>query len=269
MRKLILPLLLVSAVSIYSCQQEPNDIINQAQQCRISSAIYLGGGGMYDSANFTYDANGRVTRWESEEFYYTYHYTGNNITSRRYYDKATGEMIYVDSIRYNNDNTVSEILSHDYTQWMGDSSNGKFVLQYQNGKLNRTFSIEYYDLGWGIIADTTASHVYWDAAGNNIDRVVLVDEFGVGYDSIMYQYDTNPNYFKIVHPHFYLFDPEFGLHGGLEANLPYFYSRNNVTNSNMYGSWDYPIDYGLDSTNKITSLDMGGFEYYKYHYTCP
>ncbi len=269
MKKMLLPFL-SAAIVLYACQQEPSDIVDQAQQCRLTTGIYLGGGGMYDSATFSYDANGRIIRWESDEYYYTYHYTGNNITSRKYFEKSTGGMIYIDSFRYNADNTVSEMLFHDYTQWMGDSSNGKFVFEYQNGKLSRTLSIEYYDLGWvGLVADTSPARIYWDPAGFNIEKVVLVDMDDIPYDSILYQYNNHPNYFKVVHPHFFLFDPEFGLHVGLETNLPYFYSRNNVMNTNIYGSWDNPVDYGLDSLNRVTSLDMGGFGYYRYKYVCP
>jgi hypothetical protein len=92
--------------------------------------------------------------------------------------------------------------------------------------------------------------------------------FWTSDDSSLYQYDANPNYFKLIHPHFFLFDPEFQLQTGFETQLAYFYSKNNVSNINVYGSWDYPVVYGLDSTNKVTRVDMGGFPYLKYDYQC-
>jgi len=71
-----------------------------------------------------------------------------------------------------------------------------------------------------------------------------------------------------VHPHFFLFDPEFELHADFEPHLAYFYSKNNVTNFQIYGGSNYPINYGFDSLNHVTSVDMGGFHYFKYKYQC-
>jgi hypothetical protein len=85
---------------------------------------------------------------------------------------------------------------------------------------------------------------------------------------VLYQYDANPNYFKSIHPHFFVLDPQFELQVGFETQLAYFYSTNNVTNFNVYGSWDYPIVYGLDADNNVTSVTMSGFPYMEYNYEC-
>ncbi|MER3498888.1 MAG: hypothetical protein C4308_09790 [Chitinophagaceae bacterium] len=63
-----------------------------------------------------------------------------------------------------------------------------------------------------------------------------------------------------------MFDPGFELQVGFETHLSYFYSKNNVTNFNVYGTWDYPVVYGLDSSNNVTAVDMGGFPYMAYKY---
>jgi hypothetical protein len=72
----------------------------------------------------------------------------------------------------------------------------------------------------------------------------------------------------VVHPHFWLFDPTFQIHVGLEAHLPYFYSRNNVAQFTIYDGWDYHIGYGLDSINQVTSVTVDGDDYMKYRYSC-
>ncbi|HYE56289.1 MAG TPA: hypothetical protein VD996_15675, partial [Chitinophagaceae bacterium] len=216
---------------------------------------------------FTYDAAGKLVKWEGYDNYYTYAYNGDKIIARHYYDKTTNELLYVDSIWYNTDNTIREMRFHEYDPVFMEEYFYKLHFEYQAGRLSRTVAVEYYDFGGGLMTDTFPTSVHWNAAGN-IEKLRYLDQAGVAYDSISYQYDANPNYFKVVHPHFFLLDPEFYLHVGLEANLPYFYSRNNVVDTNIYGTFDNPISYGRDSLNQVTSVDMGGFEYFKYRYRC-
>jgi hypothetical protein len=254
---------------LLSCQQDVNDIINQAQQCRIQTGYYYGGsGGMNDSANFIYDAAGKLIKLTNRDGYYLYTHNGSQISTRRFLDSFSNDVLFLDSVWYNSNNTISKMTSYDYSGWFMDSVAVTYLFSYQNNKLTDLTRVETYrDWTGSMVSDSFPARFDWDVAGNNIEKLVYYDNTGA-YDSIQYQYDANPNYFSVVHPHFFLLDPMFQLHVGLEAHFPYVYSKNNVTNTNIYGSWDNPIDYGHDSTNKVTSVDMGGFEYMKYKYKC-
>ena len=269
MRSICLLCALVAASFLFSCQQDIDDVIQQAQTCKLRTGYYYGGsGGMNDSASFIYDAAGKLVKITNRDGYYLYTYNGNQISTRKFIDSFTLDVLFLDSVWYDASGNISKMASHDYSGWFADTTHMTYLFQYQNNRLQDLYYVEAYrDWTGSMVSDTFPSRFDWNAAGN-VQKVVYYDNMGA-YDSIQYQYNTDPNYFKVVHPHFFLFDPMFQLHVGLEANLPYFYSKNNVTNTNIYGTWDNPIDYGLDSTNKVTAVDMGGFEYYKYRYTCP
>jgi hypothetical protein len=259
--------ILITCITFFSCQQEPADIINQAQQCKITAGMYYGGSGsMNDSANFSYDTQGKLVKWKGFYGQYDYFYNGTNIVSRRYTEGT--DLIYMDSVYYDAGNRITNMVFYDYSGMVADTVHTKIVFKYINNRLDNLLNIEYYDYGAGLMADTIISKMFWNAGGN-IEKLVYYDTNNQPFDSILYQYNSDPNYFKVIHPNFFLLDPEFELYAGFEPHLPYFYSTNNVSNSNMYGTFDYPITYGLDSTSKVTSLGMGGFEYFRYRYQCP
>jgi hypothetical protein len=262
-------LLLALPFIIISCQKEVNEIIAENEPaCRVTMGHYYGGGGMHDSARFTYDASGRLVSWENMDGEYVYTYDGDRIRTRVYRENS-GQVWNIDSVRYNADNTISEIVYYDVSGTYGpDTIHTKVIFFYDGSRVSQTKTVDYYDYGMGPETDTTTSTFTWSATGN-IEKIRFVN---TGYmtfdDSVLYRYDNNPNYFKAIHPHFFLFDPELQLQTGFETQLAFFYSRNNVSNINVYGTWDYPISYGIDSTNKVTSLDMGGFPYVSYEYEC-
>ncbi|HEX6334805.1 MAG TPA: hypothetical protein VFZ78_11300 [Flavisolibacter sp.] len=267
MRKYLLTFFVLAGVILFSCQQDVNSIINQAQQCRIASSNYYGGGGVNDSATYFYDVNNKLIKVENMDGYYTYFYSGDRIVKRTYHDNMANDLWYIDSVYYSSGNTISELVRYDYSGQWADTIHNRILFHYQNGKMSNLTYLDYYTL-WGVnYVDTMKVNVVWNGA-NNIDKIVYLD-MGQPVDSILYQYDTNPNYFRVVHPNFFLHEPQLQLYTGLEPHFAYYYSANNVINSNMYGSFDYPVDYGLDSTNKITSIDMGGFPYISYKYQCP
>jgi hypothetical protein len=268
MRKYLVSILTLVIVTLISCQKEVDQIRIETDQCHIVMGHYYGGGGMHDSAQFVYNALGKLVKWINMDGLYDYHYGGNNIIAR-VYTESSGQLWYVDSVRYNLDNTVAEVVFYDFSgTFSPDTLHNKVIFQYQDGRVTSTRAIEYFDAGFGPETDTTFTTLTWNAAGN-IEKMRFVNN---GYwsvdDSVLYQYDANPNYFKLIHPHFFLFDPEFQLQTGFETQLAYFYSKNNVANINVYGTWDYPVAYGLDSANKVTTVDMGGFPYLKYEYQC-
>lgn len=266
-KNLFISLLLINIFFI-SCQKEIGEIRVAIAQCKIVMGHYYGGGGMHDSARFIYDDAGRLIKWINMDGHYDYYYNGNNIIARRYTENG-GLLWNVDSISYAADNTVSQIVFYDLSgTYSPDTLHNKIIFQYMGGRVSKLLNIEYFDDGFGPETDTTFTTLTWNAAGN-IEKIRFVNNgFWSIDDSVSYQYDANPNYFKLIHPHFFLFDPEFQLQTGFETQLAYFYSKNNVSNINVYGSWDYPVVYGLDSTNKVTKVDMGGFPYLAYKYEC-
>ncbi|HEY6062543.1 MAG TPA: hypothetical protein VIV35_02980 [Chitinophagaceae bacterium] len=266
MRKLSASLLVIfTTLLLTSCQQEVGQIIEQASHCKIDKGYYYGGsGGINDSVIFTY-TNGKLSRAEGNDEYVLYSYNGDNISIRKFYEKPGNIFYSVDSIAYDNSNRITRLTSWEYPSSFGfDTVNLVYIFTYQGAILNKVEETE-------IIPNTSSSitnYLFTNNAAGNTERIQIADEFNNVYDSISYSYNTNPNYFKIVHPHFFLFDPFFQLHVGLVPHFPYFYSRNNVIKYTIYGNVDYNIVYGLDSLSNVTSVDMGGFEYMKYKYSC-
>lgn len=258
----------VSVVLLISCQRELNEILQEAEQCKIQTGYYYGGsGGINDSSIFTYDGAGKLVKLTNRDGKYLYYYSGNNIQARKYTDALSNEVLFLDSVWYAADGSITKLASYDFSGWYTDSIAYDYLFGYLNNKLTDLTIVEKYtDYTGTPISDSFPVKFSWNAAGN-MEKVVYYDNYGA-YDSALYQFDTNPNYFKIVHPHFFLFDPMFQLQVGLEAHFPYFYSKNNVTNINIYGSYDNPIVYGLDTPNRMTAVNMAGFEYVKYKYQC-
>ena len=265
MRKKHVFVFLAASTFFYACQQEVPDIITSAQQCRIETGYYDND---QDSANFIYDASGRLVKHAGPDGFYLYSYSGDRITTRQYLDTVFNETLYLDSVFYDAGGRIAEVRTADFRGWITDTLVSKYVYQYENNRLSKLLYIESWNTGSGIIQDTFPSVIHWNAAGN-IEKLVYIDNFGDPVDSIQYQYDANPNYFKAVHPHFYLFDPRIRMHVGLEVHFAYYYSKNNVINSNIYGAFDNPVTYGHDSTNKLAKVEMNGIEYARYRYRCP
>ena len=268
MRKYLFILLTLLVLVCVSCQKELSEIRIGVEECRITMGHYYGGGGMHDSAQFVYNDQGRLIKWINTDGHYDYYYNGANIIARVYTENG-GQVWNIDSIRYNADNSIAEIVFYDVSGTFGaDTLHNKTIFQYQSGRVEQLRTIEYLDPAFGPPTDTTFITISWNAAGN-IEKMRFVNNGIWGFDdSVSYQYDSNPNFFSLLHPHFFLFDPQFQLQAGFETQLAYFYSRNNVSNMNVYGSWDHPVVYGLDSANNVTKVDMGGFPYVKYEYVC-
>jgi hypothetical protein len=261
--------LLLSALMLSSCQQEPDEIIPIIQStCKITTGLYYGGSGMInDSASFTY-LNDKLSKLEGQDTYVLYNYTGAEITSRKFIEKFDNSLSRTDTIQYDGSKNLTK-----FTTWYfqdnfnPDTSRVIYTYQYQAGKLKTIIEATTLFGSSGIYEDTVINQFTWDAAGN-ISKLVYSDAGYQPFDSITYTYNSNTNYLKVIHPHFYLFDPFFEIHVGLMAHLSYFYSKNNVTAFHIYGGVDYQVNYGLDSTNKVTAVRLDNDEYMQYRYQC-
>ena len=165
MRKVFLPVIIVSAF-IFSCQQEIDQVQQQVDKCKISTAWYYGGGGgAYDSAQFIYDAQGKIIKWIGTEGNYDYFYAGNNITARVFHENVGGELWYIDSIRYNPDNTIRELAFYDFSGLFGyDSVHNKIIFHYQGDKVTNLETVEFFNQGNGPETDTTFTTITWNAS---------------------------------------------------------------------------------------------------------
>ena len=266
MRKFYLTLLVISVILV-ACQREINEIIEENPTCRIVTGLYYGGSGLNDSVTFSYTDN-KVTRAESDLSYATYTYSGENIRTRLLYDKMMNELMSVDSVLYDGSNRITRLVTWYYPGALFfDTARFVYDFTYTGNQLSKIFETNTYYPPTGPEADTIINLFNSNAAGN-IQSLVMTDVDGNVYDSIWYNYNTHPNYFKMVHPYFFLFDPFFQLHAGFTPHLPYFYSTNNVSNFIYYPGFDYDINYALDSLNKVTGVSMNGDQYMEYKYQC-
>jgi hypothetical protein len=251
----------------FSCQKEISWKNPEKTQCKIITGYYYGGsGGLNDSVVFTYTGD-NVTRAENRDYYVLYYYTGNNITVRKTYEKPGDLLVYLDSISYDNSNRITRLINWEYPGMVNpDTTDYIYDFNYQGGSIKKVVETM-------IIPDfysDTSNWLFTTNASGNIESIFLTNyDQTVVWDSLKYFYNTDPNYFQAVHPHFFLFDRFFQLHAGLIPHFAYFYSHNNVTGFDYYGNVNYPITYRLDSlNNNVTGIDMGGFEYMKYKYEC-
>lgn len=265
MKKFLLPATLAAFVMMaVSCQRDLAELTQEIAKCKIVMGYYYGGsGGLNDSANFIYGPDSKLTKVDAKFEYVQFFYSGDNITSRKWFNKLSNELMYVDTIQYSGNN-ISRIIGHDYGTYTYDSVDFHYVFDYQGDKLVR---LRYFEPANPYMTDTLATVVTTNAAGN-IEKLVWLDELNQPYDSIVYQFDANPNYFKKVHPHFILFEPFFELHAGFEAHLAYFYSTNNVKGFTIYSNWNYQISYDVDSATNVSGVKMDGMDYMRYKYTC-
>src|SRR5215471_2662929 len=106
MKRILLPASVLPTLILVSCQKEITGDPEVQLHCRIVKGNYSQSGGMNDSAQFIYDDWGRVIKWKSTYGYYDYLYSGGNIQTLTYKNNTTSDLLYLDSINYNLDNTI-------------------------------------------------------------------------------------------------------------------------------------------------------------------
>ena len=252
-------------LALISCQKDVSDPVDPVTKCRITTSYYYGGSGMInDSAVYTYGPDQKLNRVESEFEYVIYTYTGDKITMRQYYDKSMNELVRADTIAYSGNN-ISSIRSFEfYSNWGIDSLYTQAYFTWQGTRLEKIIYIELAPASYNTY---TTTRVSTNAAGN-IEKMVFFDEFDFPLDSVTYNHDAQPNYFKAYDPHFFLVDPFFQMYAGFEPNFALFYSTNNVNKFTIYGMDDYQITYDLDSSTNVSGLKLDGADYMRYKYSC-
>jgi hypothetical protein len=229
--------------------------------CRIVKGQYYQTSGVNDSAQFIYDDWGRVIKWKSSYGYYDYLYSGANIQAVTFKNNSTSDLLYLDSVIYNLNNSISEIRFYDYTQLPFNLKHRRTIFIYDKNVLTTLMKITYEE----VKPDTVIMNFTWNVQGN-IERIVSTNKAGAVLENITYQFNTEPNFFRPVHPQFFLFDPQFGLGNEFEWQTALFYSQNNVTLVNRNGNIQNVVYY-FDNMNRFVGVDIGSNRI-KYSYQC-
>jgi hypothetical protein len=260
MKKILLPVLVFLTLIFVSCQKEISGDEELQLNCRIIKGNYFQSS-LNDSAQFLYDDWGKVIKWKSSYGYFDYIYSGGNIQTLTYKNNSTSDLLYLDSVFYNLNNSISEIRFYDFTQLPFNLKHRRAIFIYDNNVLKSLMKVTYLEAK----PDTTIMDFTWNAQGN-IDRIVCTNKAGSVLENITYQYNNTPNYLESVHPEFFLFDPQFGLGNEFEWQTAMYFSQNNVTQVNRNGVIQNVVYY-FDNMKRLTGVDIGSNRV-QYSYQC-
>jgi hypothetical protein len=270
MKKLVaLPGVITLLFLFNSCHKELGINTNLKDNFRIARGdYYYSSAGIYDSVFFNYDADGKLIRVKGDLYSAEYGYSGENITSRQFFDEYNGSHVLLtnDTISYDGNNRISKIITWFFPNSLStDAHQMTYIFSYSNGNINKIDETDVDFLATG--PETTRyTNVFNTGASGNIESVIRLDANGNLADSIHYVYNTDPNYLKEIHPYFFLFDPFFKFHSGFIADLPFSLSRHNVIKFSYNNTLEDQVTYELDSMNHVTSIYIGGSPQMKYFY---
>ena len=269
MKQIFYSISLISFLMLYSsCQKELSDTAKQQDKtCKLVSATYyLASGPVYDSSSFVYSGE-KVMKAESDAKTISYTYNGSNISIRSYFDKLAKSISFIDTTEYDLNNRMKKLTVWFYPgAFSPETTKITYLFSYKGTTIDRITSIQQENANTSA-PDTLYNNFRVDAAGN-IDNIVTVDNVGNVYDSVHYAYDRNPNYFKKIHPNYFIFDANFQFQGSYLHHLPYFFSANNVTEFSYFGNSTYQVSYQMDSLKNLTAVNVNGAPYATYKYEC-
>jgi hypothetical protein len=269
MKQFFYSITVISVLLLYSsCQKELSDTAKQREKtCKlISATYYLASGPVYDSSAFVYNSD-KVLKAESDVKTISYSYNGSNISIRSYFDKLAKSVSFTDTTEYDLTNRIKKLTVWFYPGiFTPETTNITYLFSYKGTAIDKITSIQQYHSN-ASTPDTLYNLFRVDAAGN-IENIVTVDDIGNVYDSVHYAYDRNPNYFKKIHPNYFIFDANFQFQGSYLHHLPYFFSANNVTEFSYYANSTYQVSYQLDSLKNLTQVSVNGAPYATYQYEC-
>ena len=197
----------------------------------------------------------------------TYAYNGANIWSRAYFDKLAKSNAFSDTAEYDANNKLKKLTQWLYPgQFADETMKIVYLFSYNGSAIEKITTISQRNSNTAT-SDTLYNLFRTDASGNT-ENIVTVDGMGNVYDSVHFAYDRNPNYFKKLHPNYFMFDVNFPLQGSYLHHLPYFFSANNVTEFSYFANSTYQVSYQLDSLQNLTQVSVNGAPYATYKYEC-
>jgi len=262
--RLLLPLLIVGAFVLPSCQKEPDGSVltPPTVKCQIVKAEYLDGtGGIDDTSGYVY-TNDKLTRINHTDYYNTLEYNGNKVTKKNYHETGSTAPDGYDQFVYNGDGTLAKA---DF--YAIDPSNQQAHLlisvefTYSAGKVTKLS--EKIDTNSNGVLDPIYEYTY-TYTGNNITRTVVKDLVANATENIDYEYDSNPNYFP-KDPSALLTDILFEDYSG--DILPLVLSANNVTKVIQTGT-SVAVSYSTDTNKNLTELKINSIPVVKYYHKC-
>lgn len=266
-------LILLSILFAWACQrelEEPKETIIPPQppvvttKCRITTCQYYGfSGNLTNSGSFTY-TNGLLTRMDTQDKYILYRFANELPVVLRYYNKPAGKMIRQDSVLYAS-GKVAAIYSHVYDPaGIADTSLAIYSFNYSSDRLANIQRIS--TVSSSTYQDTTLTTYQYNGLGNAV-QAIMKNSFR-SPDTIRYEYDEQANFFQKMKP-FFISDPFFRLQNGFEPQMPYFFSKNNVSRYIMYaGTVNLPVTYRTDSSNNPVLIRLGNQDAISYKWTC-
>jgi hypothetical protein len=249
---------------LISCQREALNS-NDPSTCELDNGFYYySATGLYDSVKFTYD-NGQLRKAMGELYTVSFSSNGSRVTGRRMFENMSGELLQSDTMKYDSDSRLIEMTSTFHpTSFNDDHVVVTNSFSYDMNELVKLTVIRNDIVNVDI---TTTIYTFTNVAGNTV-KLVGRDPQGGLVDSISYLYDSAPNYFKNIHSYFFLLDPFFYLHSDFVSQIPYFFSKNNVTRYTLGTTLEYEMAYQLDANNNPIGVEMGGSPYMQYSYVC-
>lgn len=249
-----------------SCQPEVEEIlVNQktTNDCQLTKAYYYDNG-YTDSLGYVYLGN-NIARINADSGYLSFAYSGDKVISMDVHDTTPSyPSTWHDDIVYNSNNQVSLIKrSLTYT---GFTQFDSVLLIYSGNKLTRVQDYYRYSTNAARLTD----EVVFSYTNNNITKAVHTYYFSPtqpSSDSMLFEYDTSPNYYQKTYKQPILTDAMFVND---YENWPMALSENNVvkrTSSTLPGQPEI-FEYTLDAKSNLALVKVDGMPSIRYAYNC-
>jgi|GEM_PF-1005150 len=262
----LLPLLIVGAFVLPSCQKEPDGSVltPPTVKCQLVRAEYLDGqGGIDDTSGYVYTTD-KLTQIKHMDHYNTLEYSNNRISKKFYHENGSTSPDAYDQFVYNPDGTLSKADFYVYGPGQTPVLLISIEITYSGGKPTKvTERADTTTAGTGpLVALFEYAYTY---TGNNITRTVAKDLIGNISENIDYEYDNNANFFP-KDPPAILTDFLFEDYAG--DILPLVFSANNVTKVISPGGPAVNVSYVTDTNKNLTELRINGIPIVKYYHKC-
>ena len=262
----LLPLLIVGAFVLPSCQKEPDGSVltPPTPKCQLVRAEYLDGqGGIDDTSGYVYSGD-RLTLIKHMNHSNSLEYTNDRISRKNYQNNGSASPDAYDQFTYNPDGTLSKADFFVYGSGMVPVLLISVEITYSGGKPTKvTEKADTSAAGTGpLVALYEYTYTY---TGNNITRTVVKELIGNVSETIDYEYDSNTNFFP-KNPPAILTDILFEDYAG--DLLPLVFSANNVTKVIQTGGPTVNVSYVTDTNKNLTELRINGIPIVKYYHNC-
>ena len=217
----IVPAIFICLFIFSSCQPEPDDNILKQPVCNVIKLFIYDNGNVDDSATYTY-TNNQVSRIKSPKEDIVFEYANNKVIKRTMFD-ALGSPYAYDAFIYNTDGTL-KTLDLFMSNGAGFDKWGFYEFSYSAGKLS-TVKEKYDVFSNGVF--TEFSEYVFRYNGDNIDRCIINYKTNPDSDTLIYHYDTKPNYHQKQNTKSYF--TEYLFFRGDMSGLPLVLSKNNTT----------------------------------------